>query len=542
MPTITNQGAVPIPPTTLLQNEIDAAVALAPGLTTDLPGSLVEDMASTATGATVVIDQATTDLINSISPTTANGALLYQLGYMYGVQRGIAANTSVYVTFISPDIGFTISPGFTVSDGTNQYTVQSGAIINSSGQSDPVFCLSVTEGIFSVPVGTVTQIITSLPSTITMTCINLVAGVPGEEAQSEQDYRYQVIQAGQATAQGVPQFLKTQLNKVSGVQSNLVSVRPSGTMWEVIVGGGDPYEVANAIYKGVPDIANLVGSTLKAVSITNAYPALVTTDLNHGYSSGQVMQFSGATGMTGINGTPFVARVISDKTFNLNVGIATLTWSAGVVTVTTNVPHNLPFIPLFGNIYDAFPIAYNGNYLFTRTGTLTFTYPLVTDPGVATPDQGYTDFYSIINGPYTPNSAILTPNLRNIVVSINDYPDIYDIPFVNPPQQTVIVNLAWNTISTNFVSDVAIANAGSIAIANYINGIGVGQPINIFAMEVVFEDAIANLLDIRLISKMIFTVAINGVVTPPNINTGVIYGDPESYFNTNSSQIIIIQS
>ena len=72
MAQLTTAGAVPTSPTDLLNAEIAAATALSPGLTANLPGSLVEDMASTAVGAVVIQDQAFVDLVNSISPYTAN--------------------------------------------------------------------------------------------------------------------------------------------------------------------------------------------------------------------------------------------------------------------------------------------------------------------------------------------------------------------------------------------------------------------------------------------------------------------------------------
>jgi hypothetical protein len=539
MPTITQAGAIPLPVTELLAAEVAAATTLAPGLTTDLPGSLVEDMASTATGALVVIDQAVADLINSLSPLTANASVLYNLGSVYGVQQGSNSNTSVYVTFVSSEIGFPINPGFVVSDGTNQYVVQDGGDIGTSGQSQPLFCLSVQDGSFAVPIGTVVQIVSSLPSTIVMSCINLTAGLPGDLQESLEEYRAQVIQAGQATCQGVPQFLKTQLNNVIGTQANLISVRQIGNNWQIICGGGDPYQVANAILIGVPNIGNIVGSTILASNITNGYPAVVTTNLNHGYATGQIIEFVGATGMTGINSIPFLAVVTGQKTFTLNVQIASLVWSGGTVTVTTIEPHGLSGTAI-GPIYAALPSAYSGTFTFTITSATTFTYPLATNPGVATA-TGYTSFSSISSGTYNANTAIVTPNLRNITVSINDYPDTYSITFVNPPVQTVTVSLIWNTISTNYVSSVAVISAATPALVAYINDIAVGQPINIFDMQNAFQASVANLLQINLISKMLFTVTINGITTAPNTNTGVIYGDTESYFETTNALITIAQ-
>jgi len=539
MAQLTTAGAVPTSPTDLLNAEIAAATALSPGLTANLPGSLVEDMASTATGAVVIQDQAFVDLVNSISPYTANPFILYELGAVYGVPQGIGSNTSVYVTFIGTP-GFVISAGFVVSDGTHQYTIRDGGIVSASGQSAALYCLANSAGSWAVPVGTVTTIITSIPSGVTLTCTNESAGVPGATAQTIQSYQAQVIQAGQAIATGMPTFLKTQLQKVSGVQPNLISVRqPSGTAWEIIVGGGDPYEVANAIYTGLFDISNLTGSTFLVTGITNAYPAVVTINLNHGYTTGQIVQITGETGMSNVNGNNFVAIVVDEKTFSLNVEISTITWSGGTVTVTTASPHGLPSGTTSGTIYGCTPTAYNGSYTFTRTGASTFTYPLASNPGTITV-LGYTPFDSASQGAWT-SGGVVTPNFRNVTVSINNYPDTYNITFVNPPPQTVTVTLLWNTIAVNYVSTTAIASSGIPAIVAYINSIPVGQPISIFDLQTAFTTAVATLLNVSLISEMQFTITINGITTSPSSGQGVIYGDPESYFETTNGLVTITQ-
>jgi len=465
MATITSAGAVPANPTDLLNAEIAAAQALSPGLTANLPGSLVEDMASTAAGALVIQDQAYVDLVNSISPYTANEFVLYQLGAVYGVQQGVGSNTSVYVTF-SGSAGFVIPVGFTVSDGTHQYTIQDGGIISAGGQSTALYCLATVAGSWSVPAGTVTQIISSLPSGYSLTCTNLSAGLPGATAQAVSDYRAQVIQAGLATAQGAPQFLKTLLLDVNGVQPNLVSVRNiSTTQWEIICGGGDPYQIANAIFEGIPDISMLVGSTLSVTNITQANPGVVTTNLNHGYTTGQVVTI------------------------------------AGVI-----------------------PTAYNANYTITVLSNKTFSI------GVNT--TGYAAYTS---------GGVVTPNLRNVTVSVNNYPDTYNITFVNPPVQTVVVSFTWNTTYSNYVSPAAVAQLAQPAIATYINSIAVGQPINGFELQAVFQNAVAPIIPPVYISRMVLGITIAGVSTSPVSGTALYYGDPESYFSTSAALISVNQ-
>jgi len=475
MATITSAGAVPSSPQSLLNAEIAAATALSPGLTANLPGSLIEDMASTAAGALVIQDQAFVDLVNSVSPYTANAPILYELGAVYGVQQGVGSNTSVYVTFTGTP-GFVIPVGFVVSDGSYQYTVQDGGIIASSGQSAALYCLATVSGSWAVPIGTVTVIITSVPSGVTLTCTNASTGIPGASAQTLQDYQSQVIQAGKATAQGMPSFLRTQLQNVSGVQARLISIAQSGSNWQIIVGGGDPYQVANAIFTGLFDVGNLVGSIFTVSSISAATNAVIVTPYNPQYTVGQTITVVGAT-----------------------------------------------------------PTAYNTTYVITG---LSYAY---SGTGVTTTITTSTN--SSAFGAFTATSAYLTPNTRNPspAISIYDYPNTYTIPFVIPPQQTVTVALTWNTISTSFVSPTSVAAAGIPAIVNYINSIAVGQPINVYELQAVFQLAVVDLIPTQLLSKISFAIEINGISVSPSAGTGLIYGDSESFFETSSAYVTVIQ-
>jgi hypothetical protein len=462
---VNSSGLQPISPTVLQQELIALVSATNPGYTANLPGSLIEDISSTDVGALSLIDSARVELFNSITPYSANSFLLNQLGQIYGVQQGVGSNTSVYVIF-SGTPGFVISRGFVVSDGTHQYTVQDGGIVETDGQSVSLYCLATNAGSWAVPVGTVTQIITSIPSGVSLTVTNPTTGLPGATAQPLEDYQSQVIQAGLAVASGMPTFLKTQLANVSGVQRRLIAVRIAATnLWQIIVGGGDPYAVGNAIFTGLFDISSIVGSVLEATAITNATNGVVTTNLTHGYSTGQVIVIAGSN-PSAFNGT-YTITVLTPNTFQLNAN-------------TTS----------------------SGSYI---------------------------------------GGAVITPNVRNVTVSINDYPDSYNITFVNPLQQTVSVNLLWNTTSTNYVSPIAVAQLGNPAIVNYINSIYVGQPINIFELQNVFQNAIVTIIPPQLLSRMVFTIYINGDEVSPEAGTGLIYGDPESYFETNTASVVINQ-
>jgi hypothetical protein len=236
---------------------------MAPGYTADLPGSLIEDISSTDVGALVTIDQVRVDTVNSVSPTTANPYILAQQGLQFGLPQGVSANGSVYEVFAGSP-GYVIPPGFTVGDGTYQYVIQDGGTVATNGYSQPLYAVSTNSSTFAIPPNTVKQVITSVPSPYTLTVTNPLAGVLALAPETTQAYRSRILLASQVSISGTQAYLKTLLLAVPGVSPRLVSVRQIGTMWEVICGGGDPYQVGGAIYAGVSSIGLLTGSPISS--------------------------------------------------------------------------------------------------------------------------------------------------------------------------------------------------------------------------------------------------------------------------------------
>lgn len=545
---MTKQGLLPIPPTELLRLLIEGVTLVRPGYTANLPGSLIEDVSSTDVGALISMDSARIEVVNSLTPYGANAFLLNQLGAIYGVAHGTASNTSVYVTFFGVP-GFVIGRGFIVSDGSFHYVVRDGGIIKEDGESPPLFAVADQPGSFAVPAGTVTQLVTSVPSDFPVTCNNLSHGVPGVEGESEQLYRSRVLQAGLAASTGMLRYLRTLLGKVEGVQARLVGVRQQeGGGWSVISGGGDPYDTANAIATALFDVSTLVGSTLNVVSITAALPGVLTTDLDHGYQHGQDFELAGSD--PPVWDGAYTALHPDGKTLQLGKrfpaqDFATLVWAAGIVTATVPVDHGITEGSTF-TVVGADPAVLNGNHVATAgTTSTTLKWALAADPGAIVAMGGFiagiarfdaTGFAAYEEG------GVLEPNLRNREVALQDYPDTYVIPFIDPPQQTVAMVVTWNTSSPNFVSEAAIIQLVQPAMAQYVNSVYVTQPLNLFEMIRVFQDAVASVLPAWLITRLVFEVSINGVVVPPDAGTGIIEGDPESYFFTVPTAISVVQS
>jgi hypothetical protein len=444
----------------------NAILTPVPGYTANLPGSLVEDISSTDTAAMIICDQARVELLNSLTPYGANAFILNQLGQLLGIPIGTQENVAVGVVFTGP-AGFLISQGFLVGDGTHSYSVQQTTSIGAAGHTSVVNAVATVSGAWAVPSGTVTTIQTSFPATVSLAVTNPNPGSGGTTAETEPQYRIRVLQAERVACQGTPDFLKTLLMAVPGVQPQQVAVQAvTGGLWKVIVGGASPdaFAIATAIYRGVPILSSLTGSVMSVASVTNANPGVVVTALNHGYATGQVVTFSGCQGMTQLN---------------------------------------------------------TGSYTITVTNQTTFSI------GVNT-----TAF-----GVYSGGGQVL-PNLRNNNVSINDYPDIYPIPWVTPPQQIVGVTLNWNATST-LASEPAISQLAQTAIINFVNSVPVGAPINQYALEENVFDAIEAVVDTHLISILTWAYTINGVTVTPAIGTGIVSGDPESFFYTDQAHVTV---
>ena len=260
-------GPVPTAAASLLQTLTTQVQSTNPDYTNNLPGALIEDISSTEVAGLMQMDQARVDAVNSVTPYGANASILSQQGVMLGLPQGLSSNTSVYVEFTG-SAGYVLPAGFLVSDGTYQYALQDGGVIGTGGTSSPLYAVATQSGTWAVPAGTVTQIITSVPSGYSLTVTNAAAGTPGTGAESVQDYRSRVLQATQVAGQGSPAYAKTLLWATLGVTQRLVSIQQVVGGWEVICGGGDPYAVALAIYKGFIDITGIQGSTTSARNVT----------------------------------------------------------------------------------------------------------------------------------------------------------------------------------------------------------------------------------------------------------------------------------
>jgi hypothetical protein len=315
---MTSQGLQPAAPADLRNRLITLVAGSNPDYTANLPGSLIEDISSTDTYALVESDSFLVDLVNSITPYGANPYLLNQLGIMYGVDPQPITNTSVYVVFSGPP-GYVINQGFVVGDGTYQYVCQSGGILGVDGNSLPIYCLATQQGAWPVAVNTVVQMLTSVPANVPLVVTNPVSGIPSQSGEPISVYRERCFTAGLASSTGMARYVKTILANVPGVQNRLISVQEQEDeeVFIIIVGGGDPYQVAYAIWSAHFYTQGLSGAEIRVAGMSNTNPMVISTVDNHNLITGDVETISGNVGIPIANNKPFAITVTGLKTFTI---------------------------------------------------------------------------------------------------------------------------------------------------------------------------------------------------------------------------------
>lgn len=254
---MTAAGAVPRPVEDLRQSVMDGVAEVNPELALYLPGSPQNGICDTSVYALSDCDRKYVDNVNSITPYAANETILNHWGYLFGIIRGQPKRPAVFVRFTGT-VGFVINKDFIVSDGIHQYQAASGGVINSEGYC-MVYCVADTDGYWAIPENTVKQIVSSVYSPVVLTCNNPVDGTTGTGEELLAAFRARCVIALQRTSTGTIAYAKDLLTRVC--DARLVSVKQSNFAVKVIAGGGDPYEIAYAIFKSGLDVSRLLGST-----------------------------------------------------------------------------------------------------------------------------------------------------------------------------------------------------------------------------------------------------------------------------------------
>jgi hypothetical protein len=377
---MTPQGLQPASPADLRAALVALVAATNPDYTANLPGTLIEDIASTDTFALVESDSFLVDLVNSVTPLGANPYLLNQLGILYGVDKQPITNTSVYVVFFGPP-GYVISQGFVVSDGTYQYICQTGGICDINGSTLPIYALATIAGSWAVLPNTVIEMITSVPADIPLSVSNPVAGIPSLTGEPISVFRERCWTAGLAASTGMGRYLKTIVGNIPGVVNRLISVQTVDNQFVVIVGGGDPYQVAYGIWTADFYTPGLTGAIIRIAGISNTNPITITTNNNHNLLTGDVELITEIEGgMDILNNQQYPITVTGDQTFTIQVDGTSLGTYQGGGVISPNP------INAYVSVSD-FPDTYVIPFVIPPQELVTMTITWFTDsPNYVSPD------------------------------------------------------------------------------------------------------------------------------------------------------------
>jgi hypothetical protein len=164
---------------------------------------------------------------------------------------------------------------------------------------------------------------------------------------------------------------------------------------------------------------------------------------------------------------------------------------------------------------------------------------IVVGGGLSTYSIAYAIFISVADVSTLQGSAVSSG--RNVTVSLKDYPDTYNVLYVASPAQVVTMTVTWNTVLSNFTGGSAFPGLVQAPLAAYINALGVGQVINELEMFEIFQAAVEDVLDGSYLTRLSFSVYINGTLTAPGSGTFAITGDAESYFTCVTTGITVTQ-
>lgn len=440
-----NRDIVPTEQSVLQNNLQTLATQLSPGLTTNLSSTLIEDITSSVVAALLQMDQMKVAAVNAISPLNAPSDMLDGFGEIYGVKRGQGANPSVYVN-LTGTAGLFLAKGFQFTDGQYLFETQENVTIPSTGFLPNLYILATTTGGYTIPPYSVTQVVGAIPRGYTLSVENTQFGTMGEDPENDADYRARVLQAGMATCQGTPGFIKTCLQKVPNIISRSIAVKmvrdvndaPVG--YSVMADGGDPSQIAGAIYESCFDLLNLRKSVNTIAAIERGNPCTITTEMTHGLKSGQNITISGVNG----------------------------------------------------------PSMVNGNFVVTVNDGSHFTIPVDTT-----------------SAPLYTGGGILETNARDMSATITDGNDNYVIPFIRPLKQQVRIICHWQTSAINIIDNDSATQLCAPSLANYINSIQGGDPINLLQLGTVFEAAILQLIPSNLITELSFEIYLDDVLSSP---------------------------
>lgn len=334
---LTNEGIIKDNPIEIRKRLQDEVVNYIDGADL-LPSSLLSNLLDESVIIENQIQDMITNTFNGISINSSNDFLIKMLGNAFGLVMREKTLPITTITFYG-NAGTYINEGIEVSneDGSKKFKTNETGIIKLNGEAN-ITCVGLDYYDTPTAKNTLNVLVNQIIGI--NSCTNLNDVVESLEAETIREFRERFQIKARSNRTGTADTITTNLLKVNGVDKRLISfktnqVRDTGSIrsvLEVVVGGGDDYDVANALFNSVLD-PNILYSkpsgdesdrTISINVIYNSTPFLIT------YTRPKIKQMDLDVKLTVLSGyltIPSEAYTIKQKPYfddyinNLSVGV-----------------------------------------------------------------------------------------------------------------------------------------------------------------------------------------------------------------------------
>lgn len=258
---IGNTGVIKDSPTVIRERLLNKAIEEVEGFT-NLPSGIQNNLIDESVIIENEIQDMLSNVMNSISPSYANDFIVRELGEAFGLKIKDQALPNTTITFYGL-AGVIIPEGLEVgnADGSKKFITTKSDIINTTGQVS-IYCEGADYYYTPTPANTLNILLNQVLNVTS--CTNLNDAVETTPAETISEFRSRFQTRALANRSGTVATLDNALREIEGTvdrlctykASQIVEKGVSKAILEIIVGGGDDYSVALAIFNSIlyPDI------------------------------------------------------------------------------------------------------------------------------------------------------------------------------------------------------------------------------------------------------------------------------------------------
>lgn len=258
---LTSNGIIKDDPQAILDNLTSEAFKQVDGFS-NIPSGIQNNLLQESVILLSQFQDMISNMMNGISPSYANDFLILELGEAFGLKIKDKQLPNTTITFYGLP-GVIIPEGVKVSNADNSKTfiTTKSDIIKENGEVS-IYCEGADYYDNIAPANSLNVLVNQIQNV--NKCTNLSDTVESTPAETVSQFRERFQIKVLANKMGTAAALDYALKSVEGVNERLCTYRTSQVreeerikaMLEIIVGGGDDYSVANAIFNSIfyPDI------------------------------------------------------------------------------------------------------------------------------------------------------------------------------------------------------------------------------------------------------------------------------------------------